>query len=137
MENKAELSLRNDPFIVGLLQRVPKDIQNTFSNEQLLALKVALGARKWGVHPIDIRHSAGFWRWRYYFVFIAGKEKRALTSRQRKAFRMVEVLFITGFLFVSTMLGLAILYMLKSALGIDLLPDTHLGLWQWLKINLK
>jgi|TARA_R110000851_G_scaffold90253_4_gene197037 hypothetical protein len=39
-------------------------------------------------------------------------------------------------IFASMLLGLLVLYIIKSALGIDLFPDTSLGIWdqfkQWL-----
>ena len=40
---------------------------------------------------------------------------------------------ITLFLLFSLLLGLVMLYILKSALGINLLPNHSLGLWDWLK----
>jgi len=35
----------------------------------------------------------------------------------------------------SVLLGLAVIYLIKSALGIDLVPGYHLGLWHWFQDN--
>ncbi|HBB24465.1 MAG TPA: 3-phosphoshikimate 1-carboxyvinyltransferase, partial [Pseudomonas sp.] len=42
----------------------------------------------------------------------------------------------TLFLLFSALVGLVILYLLKSALGINLFPDFSLGLWDWFKESL-
>ncbi len=53
-----------DWFEEGLFKRLPEDIRDSFSQEQLSALKVAFGARKWGKHPVDIRGTLKVWTWR-------------------------------------------------------------------------
>ncbi|HBF73484.1 MAG TPA: 3-phosphoshikimate 1-carboxyvinyltransferase, partial [Alteromonas australica] len=39
------------------------------------------------------------------------------------------------FLLVSILLGLIVLYLIKSALGINLIDGWSLGLWGWFKEN--
>lgn len=136
MDSNTKVSIKRDPFVVGMLSRMPEDIRGAFSDDQLLALKMALSGRKWGTHAVDIRRSVGLWRWQYYFVFVAGKEKRSVTDRQRKALRLTEAVFITIFLSFSALFGLAIIYLIKSSLGIDLVPGFHLGLWDWFSENI-
>ncbi|BBB28934.1 3-phosphoshikimate 1-carboxyvinyltransferase [Neptunomonas japonica] len=123
----------NDSFINGLKERLPDDLKESFSQEQLSALKVAFGARKWGQHKIDLRGTLRIWRWRYYFVFLAGRNKRDLTRREQELSRMATTLAIAIFLTFATLLGLIVLYLIKSALGIDLFPNYSLGLWGWFK----
>ena len=41
--------------ITKLLDKVPADMRGSFTPEQLLALKVALGGRTWGAHALDLR----------------------------------------------------------------------------------
>ena len=72
-----------------------------------------------------------FWRFRYYFVFLAGRDRRALSRQQERFFRGTELTFLFGFLGFSALLGLLILYLLKSAAGIDLFPNHSLGIWDW------
>ena len=131
MHETASGDLREDPFVRGLLAKLPASARATFSDEQLLALKAALGGRAWGVHALDIRWTLKFWRWRYYFVLLAGRNRRELSRREREVARMAMALFVAGFITLSTLLGLLVLYLAKSALGIDLLPGFSLGIWGW------
>ncbi len=126
-------SVRKDPFVAGLLERLPRESRESFTDEQLTGLKVALGARKWGRHPVDLRGTLSFWRWRYYYVFVAGRERRTLTQREQMLARGAQAAFLFGFLAFSALMGLLILYLVKSALGIDLIPGTSLGIWHWFK----
>ncbi|HEB72875.1 MAG TPA: 3-phosphoshikimate 1-carboxyvinyltransferase [Nitrospirae bacterium] len=133
MDSSAEVNIRQDPFIEGMLSRMSKDVSGAFSDDQLLALKMALSGRKWGTHAVDIRRSIGFWRWRYYLVLVAGKERRAITDRQQRAVRFTLAVFITIFFSFSTLMGLGIAYIIKSSLGIDIIPSYSLGLWDWFR----
>ena len=72
-----------DPVITKLLDKVPQDMRTSFSMEQLLALKVALGGRTWGAHAVDARFTLKWWRWQYYFVFLAGRNRRVLGDDPR------------------------------------------------------
>ena len=40
--------IKNEPAVRKLLSRMPNNVAESFSDEQLLHLKVALGSRKWG-----------------------------------------------------------------------------------------
>jgi predicted nuclease of restriction endonuclease-like (RecB) superfamily len=63
-------------------------MRSSFSDEQLLALKVALGGRTWSAHALDARWTLKWWRWQYYVVFLAGRNKRALSARERQVQRL-------------------------------------------------
>jgi len=52
-------SIRLDPKIKGLLDRIPEGFDKDFTDEQLMGLNIALGKRSWRDHPIDFRHSIG------------------------------------------------------------------------------
>lgn len=119
-----------DPVITKLLDKVPADMRGSFTPEQLLALKVALGGRTWGAHALDLRFTLKWWRWQVYLV-LAGRNRRTLSDRERKVQRLGMAVFLTAFLLVSTAVGLVVLYLVKSALGINLLPGFSLGVWGW------
>ena len=125
--------IRLDPFVAGLLERLPKESKDSFTDEQLLSLKVALSGRRWGHHTFDIRGVLGFWRWHYYYVLIGGRERRELSRRQLKVARTTKALALLIFLSFSTILGLHALYLIKSALGIDIFHGFSLGIWSWFK----
>ncbi len=133
LNNKKIVNSETDWFEKGLLQRVPVNIRESFSDEQLSALKVAFGARKWGKHAIDLRGTLSFWRWRYYVVVLMGRNKRLLTPREKRISLMVKTLLILLFFSFSTLMGLLVLYLAKSAMGIDLFPGFSLGIWGWFK----
>lgn len=125
--------IKDDPFVKGLLEKLPAGDRDSFSPEQLQALKIALGGRSWGAHAIDARWTLKFWHWRYYFVFLAGRNRRELSRREQALSRFAMALFLSVFLVLSTLIGLLVLYLIKSALGIDLLPGVSLGIWGWFK----
>jgi len=122
-----------DWFATGLKERLPADVRESLTEEQLQALKIAFGARRWGRHPVDLRGTLNVWRSRYYFVFLMGRNDRQLSRRERRLSRVANALTIAAFLLFSLLLGLGTLYVFKSALGINLLPNSSLGLWDWLK----
>ncbi|OCC15609.1 hypothetical protein DBT_0960 [Dissulfuribacter thermophilus] len=136
MDEDKTNGIKNDPFIRELLRKLPSEERDSFTDRQLLALKAALGARRrWGRHLIDIRGTIGLWRWRYYYVILGGRERRKLSRRQEQMLRSVKLAFLVGFLTFSSLLGLLIIYLVKSALGIDLIPGFSLGIWDWFKKN--
>ncbi|MCE2573023.1 3-phosphoshikimate 1-carboxyvinyltransferase [Motilimonas eburnea] len=129
--SKPKGSIKQDPFVQNLLERIPEDLHDSFSDEQLIHLKVALGARSWGNHAIDLRGTVKLLRWRYYYVFLAGRNRRELSRRERNISRLIQAMILSVFLCFSTALGLLILYLLKSAAGIDLIPGFSFGVWGW------
>lgn len=124
--------IRQDPAIQKLLERMPAELQQSFTEAQLSYLRVALGARQWGKHKVDLRGTLGLGSWRYYYVLVAGRNKRS-EHRSHKAGLFMQAVLLSVLLVMSTMLGLLLLYLLKSALGIDLFADFSLGIWSWFK----
>ncbi len=122
-----------DQVLQPLLARLPGHVRDSFSEEQLAYLKLALGARKWGRHAIDWRPTIKWFRHRYYFVFLAGRDRRTLSRGERQIGLMLQAGFLTVLLTFSTLLGLLALYLAKSAAGIDLVPGFSLGIWSWFK----
>lgn len=125
--------IRRDPSIQHLLGRMPQDIADTFTEAQLASLRLALGALSWGRHAVDVRGTVVFWRWRYYYVFLLGRNRRELTRREKQLSLLLQAVFLSALLLLSTLLGLLVLYLVKSALGIDLFPGFSLGIWSWFK----
>ena len=110
-------------------------MRGSFSDAQLLALKIALGGRTWGAHALDLRFTLKWWRWQYYFVLLAGRNRRTLTEREKRIQRLSMALVLAAFLLFSTAVGILVLYLLKSALGIDLIPGFSFGVWGWFQEN--
>jgi hypothetical protein len=116
-----------------LLRRMPVEDAETFSPRQVECLSAALRGCLRTRHPLDIRFTLPVWRARYYLVLLAGRDRRALSRREEEAGRLVKAMALASFLAFSLLLGLLILYLIKSALGIDLFPNFSLGVWDWFK----
>lgn len=129
----AQQDIRQDPAIQKLLSRMPLEVQQSFTEVQLAELRVALGARQWGKHRIDIRGTLSFWRFRYYYVLVAGRNIREKTRSERKFSLLARAVLLSVLMSVCMLFGLLLLYLLKSALGIDLLDGYSLGVWHWFK----
>lgn len=128
-------AIRKDPDIMNLLSRLPSDTAKALTDTQLRHLKVAIGSGQYRKHKVDLRGTfpVPFYPSRIYFVLLMGRNVRAL-SRQEKSIAFASILLmITLFLVISSLMGLVILYLLKSALGINLLEGYSLGLWDWIK----
>ncbi|NRH41213.1 3-phosphoshikimate 1-carboxyvinyltransferase [Pseudomonas sp. MS15a(2019)] len=124
---------RHDPFIAGLKERLPEELRETFTEEQLEALKLAFGTRSWGKHSVDLRGTVKFWHRRYYFVFLAGRNYRQLSRLEQELSLLGKATVLAAILLACGLVGLVLLYLLKSALGIDIFPDYSFGVWTWFK----
>jgi hypothetical protein len=87
----------------------------------------------WGTHAVDARWTLKWWRWQYYFVFLAGRNRRVLTDREQRIQRLVMATTLAVFITFSALVGILVLYLVKSALGIDLIPGFSFGVWDWFK----
>lgn len=127
--------ITNQPAIKKLLSRMPQEVASSFSDEQLTHLLTAVGSRSWGKHKIDLRGTfkLPFYQWRFYYVFLAGKNYRELSRQEKRMSIILTAIVSSLFLIFCTVLGLLILYLVKSALGIDIFPNFSLGIWGWFK----
>lgn len=129
--------IRQDPGIKRLLERMPDDVQDSFDEEQLMHLRNAIGARNWGNHGVDCRGvlSLPMLGWRFYYVFLIGRNRRHLSENEKRLASFVGVCFVTGVSVIAILTVLLCLYLIKSALGIDIFPGFSLGIWGWFKGN--
>ncbi|PKF51725.1 hypothetical protein [Enterovibrio nigricans] len=125
-------SIYNDPFIRSFLEKVPKDIASSFTESQLLQLKLMFGTRAKAQHIVDIRTVMGSFSWSYYFVFLLGRNRRDLTRAEQRMAYAGKVFFLLLGSLVLFSVAIISLYLVKSFLGIDLLPHFSFGLWTWL-----
>jgi hypothetical protein len=126
-------NLQQDPAIRSLLERMPKNIQSTFTDEQLAHLKIAIGARQWGNHTVDCRGVVKFFKYRYYYVFLAGRNRRELSAKEQKIARFTQAVFLSIAATFIILFTLLVLYLVKSALGIDIFDGYSFGVWSWFK----
>ena len=126
-------NLQQDPAIISLLERMPKSIQTTFTDEQLAHLKIAIGARQWGNHTVDCRGVVKFFKYRYYYVFLAGRNRRELSAKEQKIARFTQAVILSTAITFIILFVLLVLYLLKSALGVDIFQGYSFGVWSWFK----
>jgi len=127
--------IKDNSFNQGLEERVGSELFDSFSPEQLAALKAAFGSRQWNNHPVDFRGTFKVWRWRYYYVFLMGRNRRSLSPRERRLSALLQATFLAIFLLLCSALGILVLYLIKSAMGIDIFPNFSFGVWGWFKGN--
>ena len=127
--------IRQDPGIRRLLERMPDSVAKSFNDEQLMHIRNAVGSRNWGNHSIDVRGTMTIPMvgWRYYYVFLFGKNRRRLNNAEKHIALFAGTLFLTAVTTISILVVLLVLYLLKSAAGIDLFPGFSLGIWSWFK----
>ena len=125
----------NDPAVKSLLDRMPPEVAESFTEEQLAHLHSALGARSWKKHSVDIRSTfpVPFIRRRIYFVLLMGRNRRDLSRREKQISAVTLALVITAFICLSTIFGLLVLYLIKWKLGINLFDNYsfEFGHWFW------
>ena len=132
----------NDPFLERFFSRIPKDVAHSFSDDQLLAIKQAFADAAPREHSIDFRVSVPLPLRRFYLVLLVGPERRTKPRRRRErqvrsGTGLVGILFGLAILLIALLAVLGGLYLIKSALGIDLIPGFSLGFWTELVSQLK
>jgi hypothetical protein len=125
--------IRQDPDIMNFLSRLPKVTAAKFTNSQLEHIKVAIGTAKYRKHKVDVRGTIPifFTEYRIYYVFLMGLNLRSLNRREKSLALVALLIIFSLFVFLGSLCGLVIIYLIKSALGIDLLEGFSLGLWDW------
>jgi hypothetical protein len=128
-------TIQDDPAIRELLSRMPNEVAESFNEEQLSHLLTAVGARSWGKHKVDVRGTfkIPFYPWRFYYVLLMGKNLRGLSRKEKQLSLLTSALVLSVFLVLCALAGLLLLYLIKSAMGIDLFPGFSLGIWTWFK----
>lgn len=128
-------NIRDEQVIKGILEKMPENVANRFDDEQLSHLLTILGARTWGRHSIDLRGTfkVPFYKWRFYYVFLMGKNHRNLSRKELEVSLISRALIISLIILLCTCVGILVLYLIKSALGIDIFPNFSFGIWGWFK----
>lgn len=128
--------LQGDPFIQNVINAIPRDVQHTLSKAQLDAITEALGSVRMAKrHTVDLRLSIPLIFKRHYFVLLVGEDRRRhvrqiISGKQKGAMSLAKVIWLAIALLstfiVMSITGAVGLYLLKSALGVDIFPDRHL-----------
>ena len=126
---------QQDDQVQELLRRMPEQVADSFSVEQLHALKSVIATRQWGKHRLDIRGSVPILRHRYYFAVVAGRNRREMTAQEKALDNAFALVVFVAFISFCMVCGLVTLYLIKSALGINLFEGYSFGLWTCVQQN--
>lgn len=123
-------------FAEYTLSRIPTDVRASLSTQQISAFRNALIEQtKNRGKVLDLRFVIPLFFRKYYFVLQLGRDRRRSTdSRERDRIGntpqpIKTALKISAISFVFSSFGILILtglYLVKSALGIDIFPGIHL-----------
>ena len=127
--------IKDEQTIINLLNKMPKPVAESFNEEQLTYLCSILSSRSWVNHSIDLRGTFNipFYRWRFYYVFLSGKNHRDLSRQEEDMTLIAKAIMLTILLLFCALLGILALYLIKSALGINIFPNYSFGIWGWFK----
>jgi hypothetical protein len=122
-----------DAYTHSVLNRIDPEIRSSLSPIQISAIKEAVSSgRPDKRHPLNIRIAIPLLFVNYYLVLFGGRDKRRVTGRVENELRKKLgvasgfVLFLIALLPILVFMFL-LLYFIKSAIGINLMPETHLS----------
>lgn len=122
-----------DPHIEEILGRVPGKVARTFTPEQWEGVREALRqTSRLPRHLMHLRFILPFYFLRLYCIVIVGKDRRQrvehiLFERRRYASILIGALALAAIFAILVLSALAMLYIIKSASGVDLVPGAHFG----------
>ena len=133
-----DAALSDEAFIRRFKSKVPADVAESYDAHQFEAIAAVFGARHWRRHAIDRRLVFPLFGRNFYVVALAGGERRSPTRRlSDRLLHPVATIGNAAFalvFFIAILFSLfAVLYVLKSFLGINLMPNTSLGIMPTIK----
>lgn len=121
-----------DAFTQHVMSRIDQNVFKTLNLVQLEAIRSAISANApYKKHPIDIRITIPFFFMKFYLVVLIGKDRRLATrDKEKSRIENTKALswLVSAYIGASLLIPLLILvlYLVKSALGIDIFPEKHL-----------
>lgn len=121
-------------IISRVMRAVPEDILSSLDSKQRDAIEMAIAVNNVrNDHYVDFRPVIGFGRWRYYAVFLLGKDRRKVPHRSHSLTIICKSIFILTSAFVLFSAAVLVLYLIKSALGIDVFQHFSFGVWDYFR----
>ncbi|CAM2943178.1 MULTISPECIES: hypothetical protein [Vibrio] len=125
---------RSDKVIKQFYHTLDSGIAETLNDEQKQAIEHAV--KSMGLvarHSIDIRETVPWFGKRFYIVFLCGRDHRKDVRERSKLVHFVLTLLILIGVVSISLLAMLALYLIKSALGIDIFKGFSFGIWDWFK----
>lgn len=106
------------------------DAFNELSEETKTSIEKAVLALTGDHHKVDYRATFPFFFKRYYIVLLMGRDLRKI-RRKESPFKLIFLtLLLLMFLSLACVSVVFVLYIIKSALGIDIFQHSF-GVWDW------
>ncbi|MCD9536192.1 3-phosphoshikimate 1-carboxyvinyltransferase [Photobacterium carnosum] len=119
-----------------VINTIPTEVLNSFDHKQLAAIKKSVAINSgYNDHYVDFRPVIGIGRWRYYAVFLLGKDRRKAPRHQMTITTIIKAIHIVFGLCVIFTSAVLVLYLIKSALGIDIFKHFSFGIWDYFKLH--
>ena len=99
-----------------LLERLPRDVRESFSERQISAISTVLDDPAWRRHPLDLRFTVPMPGRRLYFTMVGGREVRSHNRRVED--RENQTLVTVGNVFFA--FGLTTMLVLLGIIGLAL-----------------
>jgi hypothetical protein len=120
-----------DPFADNIIERIDPKVRASLTPNQLSAIVTAIRDPNTKKYPIDVRGVLPLFFARYFFVFLVGRDQRALRGRTEELRRhhasWIGVILFALFISVPFLLVLLLfLYLLKLIWGWDIFPAFHI-----------
>ncbi|WP_297476568.1 hypothetical protein [uncultured Photobacterium sp.] len=120
-----------------VISTIPTEVLNSFDYKQLAAIKKSVAINSgYNDHYIDFRPVIGIGRWRYYAVFLLGKDRRTAPRHQMPIITIIKAIHIVFGLCVVFISAVLALYLIKSALGIDIFKHFSFGIWDYFRLHI-
>ena len=124
----------NSHFVRKFAASMPAHVAESFTNAQLCAIIRAYGVRSWSRHAVDILFTLPVLARTYYFVMLAGIDKRPRSRNRAERLShplatLGNMLFLLFVLLLLVCFVLRVFYVLKSAFGLNVAPGISLSVW--------
>lgn len=84
-----------------------------------------------GKHKLDLRKSFSLFGKRFYWVFLFGRDHRRFVRHENRFIALFLALGSFAFGALLFILAILALYLVKSALGINVFQNYSFGIWDW------
>ncbi|NRP39432.1 hypothetical protein XMA121_002067 [Marinobacterium sp. xm-a-121] len=125
-----------DAYVEYTLSRLPRDVLKGLTDQQLSAIRIALGAQiESSRHAVDLRIRVPLFFRSYYVVLFMGRDlRRSVFRKERYRLELLPKGLRRGIFVAASTLVLCVLilclltliYLAKSAMGLDIFKNIHL-----------
>jgi len=133
---KSKSNKSSETFAEFTMSRIDPSVRASFTDVQREAIRQALLAEGGDTrHSLDLRFTVSFYFTHYYFLILAGRDRRRSTHSKegiriektpwsvRKLISALAYFALIGVFLYVMFLGL---YVLKREMGIDIFPNFHM-----------